>query len=227
MSDVLLGLGRSREQREAGGWPPRAVGRLFPFLSDRGAGSQGSRLVWSSDPWRPPQLEAPRSPSVTPQSRGTCRAAVSPQRAISAHSQSGSAWPWFSLAPPEGLSAFLSWAPRPALRGVSYRIPASWRLHAPSLPSALLGVGTRLSPWSSCLSVSPHGHVLTSRAGRRSAPHLAPARPRTAPVLLGAAFPGLRHRHRPHVRASRFALAVFLIVGSSPPIWCLLTSEWT
>lgn len=82
---------------------------------------------------------------------------------------------------------------------------------SPSLPSALLGVGTRLSPWSSCLSVSPHGHVLTSRAGRRSAPRLTPARPRTAPVLLGAAFPGLRHRHRPHVRASRFALAVFLI----------------
>lgn len=211
MSDVLLGLGRSREQREAGGWPPRAVGRLFPFLSDRGAGSQGSRLVWSSDPWRPPPLESPRSPSVRSQSRGTCRAAVSPQRAISTHSQSGSAWPWFSLAPPEGLSAFLSRAPRPALRGVSYRIPASWRLHALSLPSALLGVGTRLSPWSSCLSMSPHGHVLTSRAGRRSAPRLAPARPRTAPVLLGAAFPGLRHRHRPHVRASRFALAVFLI----------------
>lgn len=86
------------------------------------------------------------------------------------------------------------------------RVPQS-----PSLPSALLGVGTRLSPWSSCLSVSPHGHVLTSRAGRRSAPRLAPARPRTAPVLLGAAFPGFRHRHRPHVRASRFALAVFLI----------------
>lgn len=82
---------------------------------------------------------------------------------------------------------------------------------SPSLPSALLGVWTRLSAWSSCLSVSPHGHVLTSRAGRRSAPRLAPARPRTAPVLLGAAFPGLRHRHRPHVRASRFALAVFLI----------------
>lgn len=104
-----------------------------------------------------------------------------------------------------------------AARPAGGRLPDSCLLAAPrvsqspSLPSALLGVGTRLSPWSSCLSVSPHGHVLTSRAGRRSAPRLAPARPRTAPVLLGAAFPGLRHRHRPHVRASRFALAVFLI----------------
>lgn len=104
-----------------------------------------------------------------------------------------------------------------AARPAGGRLPDSCLLAAPrvsqspSLPSALLGVGTRLSPWSSCLSVSPHGHVLTSRAGRRSAPRLTPAHPRTAPVLLGAAFPGLRHRHRPHVRASRFALAVFLI----------------
>lgn len=121
----------------------------------------------------------------------TCRAAASPQRAISTQLQSGSAWPWFSTAPAEGFSAFLlPPAPRSDPLVVKYRILASRR--------SLAFHGSRLCRWrssgSGCSSpVFLHAFegqsTATSwcpgRMGRCSAPRLIPAPVRTAPVSLG------------------------------------------
>lgn len=215
MSDVLLGLGRSREQRKLAAGPPGPWGVSSP--SCRTEVLEVKAHVSFGRPIRGGLHRSSRLGHRQSRHRAVARAELRcPRRGRSVHTRRagppGPGSPWLL---PKDFQLFCRGRRGPPCGGsVTGFLPPGGSMRvsqSPSLPSALLGVGTRLSPWSSCLSVSPHGHVLTSRAGRRSAPRLTPARPRTAPVLLGAAFPGLRHRHRPHVRASRFALAVFLI----------------
>lgn len=64
VSGILLGpRGVAGSSMKLAAGPTELSGYLFTFLLDRGAGSKGSCLTWSSDPWRPPQLKSSRSPS--------------------------------------------------------------------------------------------------------------------------------------------------------------------
>lgn len=59
----LLGRGVAGSSTKLVAGPTGLSGDLVPFLLGRGAGSKGSCLIRSSDPWRPPRLESSRSPS--------------------------------------------------------------------------------------------------------------------------------------------------------------------